>query len=1564
MGRAGLTKKVLAVMIHLSLAIHCTESSSATPVFSILTGSASEALPETPGQVQITLSDTYRPPEGYEVRYRVSDHAGGDPGTASPIAPGETQLTDAVFTGTAYVKLYLVRSTDGAVVQQTELPAVRILQASMAPRLSDVIAAANGATAARASVTSDTGSGILHWVATTSEIAPEASGIVAGQDHAGAMAPSFGSVPVEPENPTKVAISGLMPGKTYHLHFVQRTAEGIFSDVASSASVTPIATVITDVTNPVVEDIFTDAPLRTAWQGVTPDDYAADNEATITHVAATYRIGGEPVESGEIHGNDGDVLTIAVDVTASDGTAARFVYGPATISAAPVVDQTPPVLSDFSVSASGPGVLSGSVTTTESGGSLYWAGADVSGITDETVLLAQVEAQDLSWAETSGSGPVAEAGAVPVEFSDLSPDRSYAFYCCHVDGAGNRSNIVKASARTLPSDKLTLTIEDFSRDKVPFHSRRPQEAEASAAVTKEGVLALADDPSVGSQHEGAYRIPGQDKLPAGVSLSGSSVIVSGSFTGWLEGWDFTGYQLAWRGGEVRLRNSILGERDGPAGLNAYLDIYPAATIVEIAHNDILGPNGYGGAALALKYRTAGDGAAATGPRLAPGRVARNRFLGLSSDAIKPTGGILEENVILYQNNLDGPALPWSPAKTYAQGELARNSGDNVFRSRSDGNAGNPVPSQKSDTTHWESLDPHSDAINPAAVTDPLTIRSNHVDMDADPERSVGMNNAIRSVPNTNSTLPHGRVDVTNNVLIGATGGKSKLIQATDNGNPNHVPDRFYNNWVKARSQGDVLHTVQAAGTVWENNRDLDTDAAIPGTPETVSAPALAETAAAPLYLAQVPRSGTATPGRAVEGRAVPQDGGEPTEWVEIATADGEGRWSGTLDVPRGPHPYRFEVRLKDDPSVSAGTTRTFMSGVLIAMHTQSDIASPALKTGTPWVTIDPEPLLEDGLVQMFYLDGFTMDAPEQPEANLKRAFLSNETPYSPGMAAMANTFIDLMPDTPVAFIMHTVSGTSPTEMANDGDAGRDWNNDRKLHEFVVRDGNRPGLHASYFSSSYTGIATNFGEALAPIFTGRQVSGAPFETPGAQSYGYSRSLWIDHTYADLYDLDFTRTMILPIEAMEDSFRADFLNNPAFEGLFAEGKFDLYNSSVNGRYNATHNRMDDSNHANSHKEWGGPRRMRMWALSVIEALGEEPLEQPLLDIVEAAPNGDAGLVRIGSSEGPVTTIRKQLGMAELDASKYPAYGDVYGIYVNGSYVDAYIGDEAGNPAKEGWIYVPKPSGPFESSDVIGTRSTGFGRDQVSKPASGAPSSVDYYLDDALLSKPVVPSAIHRVWGLHAIMPKEAGDTFLYSDIVSGRWGGRVPTAIEPDRGDTEVVVEESEVISAPAAPSEPAPGADYVANFSTDLSSLVTASSGAILRHRPGATWSFPRNGSLTGALELTGSGFHKTHFSFTPEIRLGANQGFELDLAAYASSLPDQTSAMSIRLYCDHDGGTDLLSEVLPNVGVSPGTVLADLKGQRFTCKGANGRPRIEFVIDNPRNDKRRISLMRVAIRAL
>lgn len=1585
MCRPGVARKVLALMIHLSLAIYCTESSLAAPTYSVLTGTATEALPDNRGQVSVTLSEIYQPPEGYEVRYNVSERADDDPNSASFIAPGETQLTESAFAGKAYVKLYLVRSSDGLVVQQTPLPPIDFAedagqQTPLAPRLADVTASANGATAARATVTTDEGSGILYWVATTSEAAPSASNILAGQDHAGAAAASFGSAPVETAGTVKVAVPDLVAGKAYYLFFAQRDAEGTLSDVARSASVTPIATVIEDLTNPTVQDILDNAPLRTAWQGVTLDDYAADNGATITEVTVTYRLDGDVVANGEVLGKAGDELTIAVNVTASDKTEARFVYGPATISEAPVVDSTPPVLSEFALSASGPAGARGSVTTSEGGGVLHWIGTNSNSSTESEIKVL-FEANDLSPAGLAGSISVSEPGVVPVEFNDLTPETDYTFYCCHTDAAGNRSNIVKASARILSSENLTLTIQDFSRDKVPFHSKRAAGTTDQASketTSKESVLALADDPTVGSQNKDAYKIPGKDTLPTGLSISGNRIDVGGSFTGWLEGWDFTGYMLSWRDSEVRIRNSILGERDGPVGLNAYLDIYPSATLVEITNNDFLGPNRYGGAGVAIKYRTSGSGASAQGPRMSPGRVAQNRFFGLSSDAIKPTGGILEKNAILYENNLDGPALAWSSTQSYAKGHLARNDSDNVFRSKSDGNRGNPVPSRKSDTTYWESLDPHCDAINPAAVTGPLLIQANYVHMDADPERSVGMNNAIRSVPNSGSTHPHEQVDVVNNVLIGATRGQSKLIQATDNGDPNHVPDRFYNNWVKARSQGDILHTRQAADTVWENNRDIETDKIIPGTPEMVAAPSLAETSAAvsiraPIYLAQVTRSGTATAGHVIEARAVPEGDAGPTEWVEIATADGSGHWTGTLDVPRGPHPYRFEVRLKDAPYVSAKTTRTFLSGVLIAVHAQSDIASPALKTRMPWVTIDPEPLLKDDLVQMFYLDGFDMDAPEQPETNLKRVFLSNKTPYSPGMAAIANTFIDLMPDTPVALIMHAVSGTSPTEMASDGNPGRDWDNDKKLHNFATRDGNQPGLHASYFSSAYTGIAQRFGEALAPIFTGRKLDGTLFKTPGKHGYGYSQSLWIDHTYTDLYDLNFTKTMVLPIDSMEDSFQADFLENPKFLSLFVEGKFDLYNSSVSGRYNESQNRMDDTNHANSHKEWGGPRRMRMWALSMIEALGEQPLEQPLLDIVEPAPNGDASMVRIGSTSGPISTLRKQLDLPELDASKYPAYGDVYGIYVNATYVDAYIGDDAGKPAKEGWIYVPKSSGTFRDSDIIGTRSTGFARDQIHYPASGAPGRVDYYLDDVLLSKPVVPSNIHRIWGLHAIMPKEAGDIFHYSDIVSGQWAGTIPPSQEPDPieeplpSPVERPAEgELDGLPAPSEPSAPSETAGYTADFSTDLSTspLITASSDAILRHEPGATQTFSRNGSLTGALEISGASFGKTHFSFVPDISLAAGQNFEIDLAAYASSLVDQNSTMSIDLYCDYGSGTEHLSQVLPSTAVSPGMVLADLKGQRFTCKGTNGKPRLEFFIDNPRNDKRRISLMQFTVRPL
>ena len=523
MRRAGVARKVLALMIHLSLAIYCAESSLAAPTYSVLTGTATEALPDNPGQVSVTLSEIYQPPEGYEVRYNVSDRAKDDPNSASVIAPGETQLTDAAFTGTAYVKLYLVRSSDGLVVQQTPLPPIDFAedtgQTPVAPRLTDVIASANGATAARATVTTDAGSGLLYWVATTSDTVPSASNVVAAQDHAGAAASSFGSVPVEAKGTVKVAVSDLAPGETYYLHFAQRDSEGAVSAVASSASVTPIATVIEDLTNPTVENIFDDAPLRTAWQGVTLDDYAADNGATITDVSITYRLGGEGVENGDVLGNADDVLTIAVDVTASDKTEARFVYGPATISEAPVVDSTPPVLSDFALSASGPASARGSVTTSEGGGSLHWIGTDSSTSSPEGAFHAQFEADDLSSAGLSGLIAVSEPGVIPIEFTDLAPETDYTFYCCHTDAAGNRSNIVKASARTLSSENLTLTIQDFSRDKVPFHSKRVEDTGKRRRLRRnrqrKASSHLTDDPYRRQPARRRLQDPWQGRAPTG-----------------------------------------------------------------------------------------------------------------------------------------------------------------------------------------------------------------------------------------------------------------------------------------------------------------------------------------------------------------------------------------------------------------------------------------------------------------------------------------------------------------------------------------------------------------------------------------------------------------------------------------------------------------------------------------------------------------------------------------------------------------------------------------------------------------------------------------------------------------------------------------------------------------------------------------------------------------------------------------------------------------------------------------------------------------------------------------
>ena len=104
----------------------------------------------------------------------------------------------------------------------------------------------------------------------------------------------------------------------------------------------------------------------------------------------------------------------------------------------------------------------------------------------------------------------------------------------------------------------------------------------------------------------------------------------------------------------------------------------------------------------------------------------------------------------------------------------------------------------------------------------------------------------------------------------------------------------------------------------------------------------------------MPLSGTATPGAAIEARAVGPDGEPATGWSAVAVADPSGAWSGAIAVPLQEDWLRAEVRLEASPETRAVTPADTRFGVghVIAIWGQSEVFH-MLKPGS----VAPEPLI-------------------------------------------------------------------------------------------------------------------------------------------------------------------------------------------------------------------------------------------------------------------------------------------------------------------------------------------------------------------------------------------------------------------------------------------------------------------------------------------------------------------------------------------------------------------------------------------------------------------------------
>ena len=425
--------------------------------------------------------------------------------------------------------------------------------------------------------------------------------------------------------------------------------------------------------------------------------------------------------------------------------------------------------------------------------------------------------------------------------------------------------------------------------------------------------------------------------------------------------------------------------------------------------------------------------------------------------------------------------------------------------------------------------------------------------------------------------------------------------------------------------------------------------------------------------ATVPLSGTGTAGEPVQARAVSLDdgGATTTAWADVGTISAGGSWSGQITAPRSASWFRPEVRLKNQPGVIGQGANRFGVGHVIALWGQSEPERiiNSFYNGTPAPAVsDPE------AVQII------IGANSTPQCML----ISDSQPHTAAVAAMAATLIAARPGEKFAVIFQTVAGTDPRALVNDADPSRLWSADKALHDFATADGQTVGIAAMSWYASPGNLAASYGQALYPLFSGKDTAGATVTFPATINYGSGQSYHADHWFGELYDYSKTRWVIygphrFDIDAdMQDATHyaggapnTNLVNKQlvrdSVRAMLALPSATMFlplgiepTTYVNG-YDDGAGGWTDLAHPAGNTPDGVQALARLTAHAVLRAAGLSSWPVPVFDNCLWEPAG--AYVEAWSSAGPITTTRLARAEAALPAT-FPHWTTVMGFQVNGA------------------------------------------------------------------------------------------------------------------------------------------------------------------------------------------------------------------------------------------------------------------------------------------------------------
>ncbi len=456
----------------------------------------------------------------------------------------------------------------------------------------------------------------------------------------------------------------------------------------------------------------------------------------------------------------------------------------------------------------------------------------------------------------------------------------------------------------------------------------------------------------------------------------------------------------------------------------------------------------------------------------------------------------------------------------------------------------------------------------------------------------------------------------------------------------------------------------------------------------------------------IPVSGTGTDGETVEVRAVSIDdgGATSTAWVDVAVVSA-GLWFGNINVPRSPSWYRIEARIKAYPQVKRTSVSRFGVGHRIDIWGQSEHAR---LTDTTFSLTPPVNISNPEAVQVF------IGAAGSPS----RHFVSNATPVTAAVSAMAATCIAVRPQDKFAIVYQAVPGTNFTWLMDDTEDQRKWSDAVLLHNLASSGGREAGLACSSWFAGPNALAASYADTFFPLLARKTTAGVAVTIPGdfttaqgtihadhhwGELYNFTNTRWVafgPHRFDPLANLRNSKTLAAGGVYTNGKNREDcrvswngLVNNTQASGFILPNKGYSPLTYQNGvQQDAT--TWTDFTHPAGDTADGLSLSGRHTMLAVLQAAGLISVTGPHFHNCYWEPAG--AYVEVWSSAGPTTTVRKARGIAEPvlpQGATWTHWTEVLGFEVNG------IPAHSALIQPNGRVRILRPGGGnFVSSDLL--------------------------------------------------------------------------------------------------------------------------------------------------------------------------------------------------------------------------------------------------------------------------